>query len=285
MNAQPAMKIDQPTPNDATLVVRPARASDRDAIIEMSKHIWGGLDYLPLVWDRWLEDPNGGLLTVELDGEPVGVSKVTLLSPGEVWLEGLRLHPKLHGRGLTKQINRVSFRKAMEHNPKSIRYATGVGNAASRHLGEFRGFWLVASTHWIWGRAIRGENLDGRIASTEELDAVLEYIGGTDCYRDAGGLLAVDWKFLELKRERVRDLIGAGRVLILPRRGKIRAAAIYSTGSIDDNICLGFINGSDDEIRSLARDVLRITGRSGLKEASAMLPIGRLSDLVFEAGY
>jgi len=285
MGKLPKMRIQNAAPDDITLVVRPARASDRDAIIAMSKHIWGGLDYLPHAWDKWLEDPNGGLLTVLLGDEPVGVSKVTLLSPGEVWLEGLRLHPKLHGRGLTKQINRVSFREAMRHNPKSVRYATGIGNAASRHLGEARGFWLAARTHWIWGRTLRKGDLTGRIASSGELDGVLDYIRGTDCYHETSGLLAVDWKFLELKRERVRGLVEAGRVLILPRQGKIRAAAIYEKSAIDGDMCLGFVDGSDDDIGALARDVLRIAGRAGRKDASAMLPVGRISDLVFDAGY
>lgn len=281
----PAMKIEKPDANDVRLIVRPARASDRDAIIEMSKHIWGGLDYLPHVWDKWLEDPNGGLLTVLYDNEPVGVSKVTLLSPGEVWLEGLRLHPKLHGKGLTKQINRVSFREARRHNPKTIRYATGVGNAASRHLGEIRGFWLAARTHWVWGRTLGKGRLSGRIASLGELDDVLEFIRGTGCYRDASGLLAVDWKFLELKRSRVRDLVRAGQVLIMPRQGRIRAAAICAKHPHDGGICLGFVDGPDDDVRSLARDVLRIAGRARQKDASAMLPVGRIADLVFDAGY
>ncbi len=285
MSRLPAMKIAEPDGGDVKLVIRQARASDRDAIIEMSKHIWGGLDYLPHAWDKWLEDPNGGLLTVVLDGEPVGVSKVTLLSPGEVWLEGLRLHPKLHGRGLTKQINRVSFRAAMKHDPKSIRYATGVGNAASRHLGEIRGFWLAARTHWIWGKSLRTGSLAGRLASFGELDDVLGFVRGTDCYRDTSGLLGVDWKFLELKRERVRRLVDAGRVLILPRQGKIRAAAIYEKNTMDGEICLGFVDGPDNDVQALARDVLLIAGRGGLKEVSAMLPVGRISDLVFEAGY
>jgi len=285
MDRPPGMKIKDPEPSDIRLIVRPARASDRDAIIEMSKHIWGGLDYLPHAWDKWLEDPNGGLLTVLLDNEPVGVSKVTLLSPGEVWLEGLRLHPRLHGRGLTKQINRVSFREAMKHNPRSVRYATGIGNAASRHLGEIRGFWLAARTHWIWGKTLRKGCLTGRIASAGELDEVLDFMRTTGCYRDTSGLLAIDWKFFELKRERVRALIEAGRVLILPRQGEVRAAAVYDKSVIDGHICLGFVDGSDDDVKALARDVLRIAGRGGHKSASAMLPVGRISDLVFEAGY
>ncbi len=57
----------------AKLVVRRARAEDREAILAMSRGIWGGSDYLPLVWDRWLADDKGLLLTATLDGRPVGM--------------------------------------------------------------------------------------------------------------------------------------------------------------------------------------------------------------------
>jgi GNAT superfamily N-acetyltransferase len=144
------------------LRIRKARPSDREPLLAMSEGIWGGSDYLPLVLDAWLADEKGVLLTATLDGKPVGLSKVSVLSPGEVWLEGLRLHPDLQGKGLVKQINRASFRAAMRLKPRTVRYSTGAGNAISRHLGEMRGFWLVARTNWLWGAARKGERLSSR---------------------------------------------------------------------------------------------------------------------------
>lgn len=155
------------------LVVRRARSKDRDAVLAMSAKIWGGTDYLPLVWDTWLKDPNGLLLTATLDGRPVGVSKISVLSPGEIWLEGLRLDPDLHGRGLVRQINRASFREMAKFNPRSVRYSTGAGNAPSRHLGEIRGFWLVARTRWMWGKSLPRHTATSRVASRSELDALI----------------------------------------------------------------------------------------------------------------
>ncbi len=267
------------------LIIRPARLTDRDAIFAMSKEIWGGTDYLHLVWDKWFVDPNGGLLTVTLEGEPVGVSKVTLLAPGEVWLEGLRLHPRLHGHGLTKQINRYSFQVAAKHHPRSIRYSTGAGNAASRHLGESRGFWLIARARWMWGKARKRGRLNSRPAQVRELNAVFRFITDSDCCRATGGLYGQGWKFPELTRTRVRDLITKERVLIYPKLGHLTAVAIYDIGAIDGDVCLGFIDGPGSQVGTLARDVLRIAGGLGDSDASAMLPDGRQADLVFNAGF
>lgn len=267
------------------LAVRRARAEDRDAILAMSRGIWGGSDYLPLVWDRWLADDKGLLLTATLDGRPVGMSKITLLSPGEVWLEGLRLHPDLQGRGLTRQINRVAFREVMKLRPRSVRYSTGAANVVSRHLGERRGFWQVARTHWMWGRARRNGPIRGRVAKPRELDELIAFVRDSECYRSTSGLFAIGWKFPELTRRRLGALLSKERVLVSPRRGKVRGVAVYEIGEIDRDICLGYIDGPTEAIASLARDVLRTAGMIGHKEASAMLPAGRIARTVRAAGF
>jgi RimJ/RimL family protein N-acetyltransferase len=135
------------------LSVRRARPEDREALFEMSTHIWGGHDYMPLIWDRWLADKKGALLTVKVDGRPVGTSKVTLLAPGEVWLEGLRLHPDYQGLGLSKSIHGATFREASRLNPRTVRYSTWIGNEASRRIADKTGLWQIPRTGWMWGKA------------------------------------------------------------------------------------------------------------------------------------
>ena len=267
------------------LVVRRARPEDRDPILKMSEKIWGGTDYLPLVWDAWLADTKGLLLTATLDGRPVGVSKISVLSPGEIWLEGLRLDPDLQGRGLVRQINRAAFREVARFKPRSVRYSTGAGNAASRHLGEARGFWLVARTRWMWGRALPRHTTSGRAARPDEIDAVRAYVSNSACYKATSGLYASGWKFPELNARRLRRLLKAGRVLVWPGRGKIRGAAIYDIGEIDNDVCLGFLDGSPEAMRALARDVLGEAARLDRKDSSAMLPAGRPAEAARSGGY
>lgn len=269
----------------AKLVVRRARPSDRDAIVGMSMDIWGGTDYLPLVWDEWLRDPDGVLLTATFRGDPVGVSKITVLAPGEVWLEGLRLHPKLQGKGLVRQINRASFREALKLRPKTIRYSTGVGNTASRHLGEIRGFWQVARAQWMWGRT-RGRS--GRIvrrARPSDFASVWSIIEDSDCLRLSSGLMACGWRFRTLDRRLARRLVEAGQCLVRPARGPIRAVALYDHEHVDRVPCLGFVEGQRRAVSALARDVLSVAAQEGHDESTAMLPVGSIADTVREAGY
>jgi hypothetical protein len=267
------------------LVLRRARASDRDAILAMASRIWGGTDYLPAVWDKWLSDRDGVLLTATLGGRPVGMSKVTLLSPGEVWLEGLRLDPVLQGRGLSRQINRGTFRAAMSLKPVTVRYATGLSNAASRHLAEVRGFWLAAHGRYLVAPAAPARGLLSRAATAKDLAAVTRFIEASECYRLMGGLYGVSWTFPALDRRRIRRLVSEGRVLVIPRAGRPRAVAVWDRGRIDGEVCLGYADGSDADLRRFARDVRGIAARLGEVELSAMLPPGRIADTVHAAGF
>ncbi len=272
------------SPKDS-LSVRRARPADRKAIIEMSKHIWGGHDYMPLVWDRWLAEKKGALLTVTVDGRPVGTSKVSLLAPGEVWLEGLRLHPDYHGLGLSRRIHRATFREASKLHPKTVRYSTWIGNEASRRIAEKNDFWQIARTGWMWGKTRKPSSVRGRRAAPDDLDAVVRFVLGSSCYEATNGVGGVGWTFRELTRRRIKHLLSLGQVVVLPRRGAFRAVAMFDIGKIDDDICLGFVDGPDEDITVLAKDILRMAADTGRDEASAMLPMGRIADLVHAAGF
>src|SRR5215208_4010782 len=100
-----------PTESDRAwpLVVRRARAGDRDAVLAFATRTWDGWDYIPHAWPVWLEASDGvllvasagsaanGGLSVDADGEPladgqpIAISRVALLSPTEGWVEGIRV--------------------------------------------------------------------------------------------------------------------------------------------------------------------------------------------------
>ena len=272
-------------PRVGNLRVRRARPEDREPILEMSKLIWGGHDYMPLVWDRWLAEKKGALLTVTVDRGPVGTTKVSVLAPGEVWLEGLRLHPDYHGLGLSKKIHRATFREAANFSPRTVRYSTWIGNEASRRIAEKNDFWQIARTGWMWGKVGKRSQVRSRPATLEELDAVVQFVHGSNCYKATGGVAGVGWTFPELTRRRIRRLLSRGQVMVLPRNGRPRAVAIYDIGKVDDDVCLGFVDGPDKDVVTLAKDILSIAGGAGRDEASAMLPMGRLVDLAQFAGF
>jgi GNAT superfamily N-acetyltransferase len=85
------------------LLIRPAQPEDREAALAFTAHTWGEHgDYIHMVWEDWLHSDRGPLLVGVLDGEPVSLVKVTWNSPGEAWMEGMRVHPDRRGQGIAR---------------------------------------------------------------------------------------------------------------------------------------------------------------------------------------
>jgi len=73
----------------------------------------------------------------------VGTAKLTVLRPGEIWFEGLRVDPALRGTGLSHVLTAFLVKKAEQSGARTIRYATSGRNLASQHIGKRWGFKLL----------------------------------------------------------------------------------------------------------------------------------------------
>jgi len=119
--------------------VRPARAADKAPLMSFIKDVWGGHDYIPLVWDKWLSDKRGKMFVVEADGVPVGMNRVRFLEDGTAWFEGARVHPALRGRGLASMLGENSMRFAAARGAKVFRLTSGSRNrAAHRQISRIK---------------------------------------------------------------------------------------------------------------------------------------------------
>ncbi len=127
------------------LNIRPIQISDRTGLIDMSRHIWDGHDYLEKVYDRWLDD--GGFIVAELKGEIIGCVKLTRLPDKVLWFEGLRVHPRYRGMGIGTRLNQYVFdlANALRRQDPAIRYefCTYYLNHESLHLTQKAGFEIV----------------------------------------------------------------------------------------------------------------------------------------------
>jgi len=54
-------------------------AQDTPAMLEITRTIWDGQDYVPYEWDRWLHDASGCLAVAELSGRVVGLVRGFIL--------------------------------------------------------------------------------------------------------------------------------------------------------------------------------------------------------------
>jgi GNAT superfamily N-acetyltransferase len=119
--------------------VRPARPTDKKPLMSFIKDVWGGHDYIPLVWDKWLTDPSGRMFVVEADRKVVGMNRVKFLEDGSAWFEGARVHPDYRGRGLASMLGENSMKVARQRGVRVFRLTSGSTNkAAHRQIARIR---------------------------------------------------------------------------------------------------------------------------------------------------
>ena len=137
--------------------VRRALASDKPAVLAFASATWDGWDYIPEAWDDWLAALDGALLVAETvaadvdaegravePGRVVGLARVTLLAPGEAWIEGIRVDPALRGRDVATNLQVAELAWAAAQGATVVRYTTGRDNEGSHRLGARHGFRRLA---------------------------------------------------------------------------------------------------------------------------------------------
>ncbi|HET7677877.1 MAG TPA: GNAT family N-acetyltransferase [Candidatus Limnocylindrales bacterium] len=205
--ARAASRKGQPLP----IVVRRARAEDRDAVLAFASRTWDGWDYIPEAWPAWLDAPDGVLLvaTPAADGEPVdaagepldperpvAVARVALVAEREAWLEGIRVDPRVRGRSVATHLQVAELRWAAAQGARVVRYFTGRDNVGSHRLGEHHGFVRLAGRR-SYGR--RDED-EGPPLAPEVMPALRMRLAAAGLVLDPGadaGELAGWWARLE----------------------------------------------------------------------------------------
>jgi predicted PurR-regulated permease PerM/ribosomal protein S18 acetylase RimI-like enzyme len=129
-----------PEAKPAAVRIRPARDSDKRAMLELTAQIWEGRDYVPEVWSEWLADRSGILIAAEVEGRMVGFGKLSRLGPKEWWLEGLRVHPEYQGARIGSQLTEHLLAQWKRRGGGVIRLATSSERVQVHHLCSRLGF-------------------------------------------------------------------------------------------------------------------------------------------------
>lgn len=106
------------------LVCRPALPKDIREVMDLTRTIWDGEDYVPHVWQDWLSDPLGLLAIAEFGGQVVGLGKLSQLSGVEWWLEGLRVHPDHQGHRIASHLHNYLLKYWLKNGAGAIRLVT-----------------------------------------------------------------------------------------------------------------------------------------------------------------
>ena len=180
------------TSSSLPVLCRPALARDHADVTEFCKGILDGDDYVPEVWDDWLNDPNGLLAVAESNGQAIGCSKITLISKGQWWLEGFRVDPKYQGLKVGSRLHSYVTNWWIEKGDGTLRLMTDAGNFAVHHMCVKTGY---IKTHEVCGyKAIPISEPVDHFSIATNLREAAAFANESESIKSTNGLTDLGWR-------------------------------------------------------------------------------------------
>jgi len=136
------------------LTLRPVRPADRDRVVEITKDVWEGRDYIPRVFDRWVSDAGAEFQAAEIEGVVVGLQRLRPYAPGLIWYEGLRVASDHRRQGIARSMLDAAIAEAREQGFQEMRLATR--DLPAILLFESAGFKALVEMKWWRGLRVEG---------------------------------------------------------------------------------------------------------------------------------
>jgi GNAT superfamily N-acetyltransferase len=214
------------------MILRPARKKDREQILEITANTWEGWDYVPLVLDEWYAE--GGILVAEKDQEVVGITKTTILSPGEWWLEGIRVKEELREQGIGRKLAFYQLDEALKQHPRVIRLSTAEVNEESIRLIGKMGFSLVHVFTYLELQNPRGGQSIPAIKQVTDPSELQKAVLQTAFLAESKGLLPWSWIFMEPSQQLFRSSSSSDEWFVYEDKGVIAGILLMRPHRYED---------------------------------------------------
>jgi N-acetylglutamate synthase-like GNAT family acetyltransferase len=250
---------------DGDLLIRPVRPADRERVIELTRDIWDGHDYVPRVFDDWVSEAGAAFQAIELDGVVVGLQRLRPYASGLVWYEGLRVASTHRRQGLARSMLRSAIAEAREQTFREMRLATG--NLTAARLFEKVGFERLQDDRWWKGGRVEGGE-SARIPDPAEAEKLWAGIAGSPGLELWGGVTADFQGAQDLAAAELSRLAGIGKLRAGPG-GRAIAGLREPWG---DNLAVAFLAGKGGALRDLLLALRFEADSDGLDDVSVALP-------------
>ncbi|HEV2218039.1 MAG TPA: GNAT family N-acetyltransferase [Candidatus Dormibacteraeota bacterium] len=247
------------------LTIRPVRPADRDRILEITSEVWGGRDYIPKVFDRWVSDAGAAFEAAELEGVVVGVQRLRAYAPGLIWYEGLRVAEKHRRQGIARAMLEAAIAEAREQNFREMRLATR--DAPAVGLFESAGFRRLVEVKWWRGNRVEGGE-PARIPDAPEAKRLWPVVAASPGFELYGGVVPDLNGSRNVNAEELERVARDGLIRVGP--GGRAIALLREPWS--QNIAVAMLAGSGGALRELLMALRFEADADGLTHVTVNLP-------------
>jgi len=197
------------------LVIRPAQQSDREAVFKFCEHAFDWGDYVPDVWDMWLNEQHSRVFTATLDNAPVGIMRVAMKKPGEAWFQAARTHPNHRRMGIATALVEACCEWARNNGAKAVRLSTDSDNYAAQEVLKRLGF--IRMSDFIIMKCERPRPQEAgkcRWARKGDVERIWKFLAGSEVFKASAGLYTVLFIWMTLDKKDLNRFVTSGKAII-----------------------------------------------------------------------
>lgn len=267
-----------------SLLIRPARAADRAGMLRITRGVWDGTDYVPYLWQRWLDDPSGHLCVATWNDRFVGLQHTSVQPDGTAWLEGIRVDESMRGRGIGAAMLQHALAWARNAGCSVARLSTSSENQSSTRIAHKAGLREVGRFDVLTGPATPGSQPMSNVRLAHAGD--LETLNGRLLRAWNSGELppfyTEGWTAYRLSAERMNLLVAAHAIALVEDRGI--AAVGIATASVGRPILrLGYLHGSTEGKVSIVAWMQQQAHAASIEQIRATLPANPTTDAALQS--
>lgn len=251
------------------VVCRPALPMDEADVLEFTKFIWDGHDYIQDVWQDWFADPNGRLAVAQYGAHAVGMAKVTLLSPGQWWLEGLRVDPKFQGLKIGSHLHEYMDAWWLKNCDGPLRLMTSSQRVQVHHLCERTGFAKVGEVTGYDAPALADSSHAFQPIGPDQVPEAANYAGLHSS--PFGALMDSGWRFFAPDEPALKQTAREQRLFWWRGRDALFS---YWEDQDDARLGVGLVTVSTPDLASLLTDARRLAAEKHFASVRWHAPAG-----------
>ncbi|HEY1419079.1 MAG TPA: GNAT family N-acetyltransferase [Candidatus Dormibacteraeota bacterium] len=236
-------------------------------MLELTRDIWDGHDYIPRVFDEWVGDAGATFQAAEADGVVVGLQRLRPYAPGLVWYEGLRVAATHRRQGVARSMLESAIAESREHGVREMRL--GTANPDALKLFESLGFRRLVDVRWWRGPRVEGGE-SARMPEPVEASKLWPAVARSAGLELYGGVSADFNGARDLGADELARLAGMGMLRAGPG-GRAVAGLREPWGQ---NLAVAFIAGTGGVLRDLLMALRFEADADGLDHVTVSVPRG-----------
>ncbi|MEJ5240116.1 MAG: GNAT family N-acetyltransferase [Anaerolineales bacterium] len=255
---------------DAVVVCRPALPLDTKNILDFTRFIWEGHDYIPYVWKEWLANTDGLLAVAEYGGRTVGMARVARLTADQWWMEGFRVDPKYQGLRIGSHIHEYIDRWWLENGQGVVRLMTSSQRVQVHHLCDRLGYRKIAEVTSLGAEAL-DEKHDLQPCSPEDTSSLAKALRAAPTVAQTHGLLDLGWRFVTPCTEVLQPFFAEAGILEW-RRGEGYLVTWEEREEEEPTLSLGLVACEWEALPDLLRAARALAAERHLKRVTWLAP-------------